>query len=68
MPREMTEGQGPKSKVWSLESRVSSLQTQDERRQTPYQKPVVVTIDNELLEQVLGSSLSCTAFGGGVKC
>ncbi len=29
---------------------------------------MVFTIDNELLKQVLGTSLSCTVFGGSVKC
>ncbi len=33
-----------------------------------YEKPTVFTIDNKLLRQVLGTSLSCTAFGGGVRC
>ena len=33
-----------------------------------YEKPTVFSIDDELLTQVLGPSLSCTAFGGSVTC
>ena len=33
-----------------------------------WEKPTVFTIDNELLKTVLGPSVSCTGFGGGVRC
>ena len=33
-----------------------------------YETPTVLTIDNELLLNALGPSLSCTGFGGSVNC
>ena len=33
-----------------------------------YEKPQVLTLDNEALMSALGPSLSCTGFGGSVSC
>jgi len=33
-----------------------------------YEAPKVVTLDGESLMAALGPSLSCTGFGGSVKC
>jgi len=33
-----------------------------------YEKPKVLTLDNELLMTALGPSLSCTGFPGAVSC
>ena len=33
-----------------------------------YEAPKVVTLDNAMLMAALGPSISCTGFGGAVKC